>query len=87
VILMVALGQKEPAGQATGAVELTGQYCVGLHGVEAVERAAQYAPAGHTEMVLVVGQNDPEGHALSAVEPAGQKLPVLHGTWVEGVAQ
>ena len=51
---MVALGQKEPTGQGTGAVELTGQYCVVLHGVEAVERAAQYAPAGHTEMVLVV---------------------------------
>jgi hypothetical protein len=84
---MVALGQKEPTGQGTGAVELTGQYCVVLHGVEAVERAAQYAPAGHTEMVLVVGQNDPEGHGLSAVEPAGQKLPVVHGAWVEGVAQ
>ena len=54
--MLEAFAQKEPRG----------------HCAEAVEPAAQYAPAEHAVMLEAVEQKEPSGHCAEAVEPAGQ---------------
>ena len=52
-----------------------------------MDRIGQYAPAAHTEMLLVVGQTMPAGQELSVMDPDGQKLPEVHGNFSAGEGQ